>query len=244
MPDPVVTPAAAAAPASTEASPDAVDAMLDAVTAPAPEPAKPDYLHSPELIARQAQELGELRAYKKAQEAAKTATTVAATPVGAEFDWSNPEASLQRLLDARMDAEREKLRAEFEPQVAPARDMMVVQQLMQDSPLAQTLLSRPDVVERLKQIATNPDLGAQYADGTRTRLMAALFSIASERAALRSQAVASVKANRPENAAVASPAVASAAAVAQPAPEIPKGMDAAMDAWGKAVMSLPGARNL
>ena len=237
------TPASPAPQGSTGESPE-LDQLIDAVASPDPEP-KPNYLLSPELFARQAEELGSLRARTKELEATLThAAPAAAAPAPEDFDWSNPTASLNRVLETERKRLRDEIIGEMTPQIAPARDAMMVQQLTASSPLAASLLGNPDVVNHLKQIASNPDLMRGYEDIASVRLRAALFDAASNRAVLRSKALSAVKASRPENAGATSPAVAATAAAPAQHAETPKGMDEAWKAFGAGVAALPGARSL
>jgi hypothetical protein len=243
MPDAPEVAAATASEESTGASPD-LDQMLDTVVSPDPEP-KPNYLLSPELFARQAEELGSLRARNREMESRLTSAAPAPTAAAPEdFDWSNPTASLDRVLETRDKRLREKILDEVNPQIAPARDAMMVQQLAASSPLAASLLGNSEVVERLKQIAGNPDLMRGYEDIASVRLRAALFDAASNRAVMRSKALTAAKASRPENAGATSPAVAATAAAPAQRPETPKGMDEAWKAFGAGVAALPGSRSL
>lgn len=221
-----------------------LDNMLDAVATPDPEP-KPNYLLSPELFARQAEELGSSRARIKELEARLSpAASAPAAPATEDFDWSNPTASLNRVLETERKRIRDEIMGEVNPQIAPARDAMMVQNLMASSPLAASLLGNPEVVNRLKQIATNPDLMLEYADIGRVRLEAALFRAATERQILRSKGAAAMKVGRPENAGAVSPALAATAAAPAPRPETPKGMDEAWKAFGAGVAALPGSRSI
>jgi hypothetical protein len=243
MSDATETTAPAASQESTADGSTDLDQMLDNVASPDPEP-KP-YLLSPELFARQAEELGSLRARNKEMESRLTSAAPAPTAAAPEdFDWSNPTASLNRVLETERKRIRDEIMGEVQPQIAPARDAMMVQQLAANSPLAASLLGNADVVNHLKQIASNPDLMRGYEDIASVRLRAALFDAASNRAVLRSKALAAVKGNRPENAGAQSPAVAATAAAPAQRAETPKGMDEAWKAFGAGVAALPGSRSL
>lgn len=233
---------AAAEQASTVNGSTELDGVLDAITSPASEPANPIPPHWQKVLGEQAQELGELRKWRREMEQVKTAPVE--EPVTAGFDWSEPDTSLTRLTAKMKESLRAELRAEIEPEIAPARNAALAHNLMNESMLAQTLLSNPEVVESLKQIQTNPDLASRYMDLSTVRMKAALFDQANERAVMRARGAAAAKANRPENGGIVVPATPVTTAIPKVAPEPPKNMQEAVAAFGAAIAAHEGARNL
>lgn len=133
-----------------------------------------------------------------------------------EFDWTNPQASVDRIVNERI----KEIDSRYGAKLHTVDQMNAVTQLQRNNALARDLLSDPEVLKELNSLSQDSDAIQAFSNPEQNAIAAALLSVAARKYAAQGTARKSAPAPKREEETIAS-SPAAQANVGKPRSEVP-----------------------